>query len=198
MGQSQGILGPQFELRINGIADPAIRFAMSHDEPDDFDILVDDAVLGTLAITADCILELRVGADWRTVTLDDLKGVLLGHSDSLTSDELPKASELVERRLFDRLDEVGVIDRRPRSSQFADLTGHSDCLKRVQSLFYLAGLPHKSAGTVFVVPDLRLARAVLCQGVFIPARFHRSRWSNRRHDAPYSSSSSAYEVRIFF
>jgi hypothetical protein len=165
MSPLQDIVRPQFELRVNGIADPAIRFGMSHDEPDDFDILVDDAILGTLAITADCILELReAGADWRTVTVDDLKGVLLGNSESVTIDNLPKASETVERLRFDRLDEVGVFRR--QSPQVGDLTGHSDCVKRVQSLFYCAGLPHKSAGTLFVVPDLRLARAVLCQGGF--------------------------------
>ena len=169
MSPSQDIVRPQFETRVNGITDPAIRFCMSHDEPDDFDILVDDAVLGTLAVTADCILELReAGTGWRTVTLDDLKSVLLGHTASLTSDELPEASKLVEQQLFDRLDE-GVVDRRPRSLQFGDLTGHSNCLKRVQSLFYRAGLPHKSAGMVFVVRNLPLARAVLCKGGFYPS-----------------------------
>jgi hypothetical protein len=172
MRQSQDILRTQFELRVNGIADPAIRFSMSHDEPDDFDILVDDAILGTLAITADCILELReVGTDWRTVTLDDLKGVLLGDSESLTTLDLPKVSEILERRPFDRPDEVGLIHR--RSPQLADLTGHTDCLRRVQSLFYGAGLPHKSAGTVFVVPNLHLARSVLCRAGFYPSPISR-------------------------
>jgi hypothetical protein len=168
MSPSQSIVRPQFELRVNGVAGPAIRFSMSHDEPDDFDILVDDAILGTLAITADCILELReAGTDWRTVTLDDLKGVLLGDSESLTTHDLPEVSEMFERRRFDRLDEVGLIHR--RSPQLAELTGHADCLKRVQALFYRAGLPHKSAGTVFVVPNLRLARTVLCQEGFYPS-----------------------------
>lgn len=168
MNPSQDIVRPQVELRINGVADPAIRFSMSHDEPDDFDILVDDAILGTLAITGDCILELReAGTDWRTVTLDDLKGVLLGDSESLTTDDLREVSEMFEGRRFDRLDEVGLIHR--RSPHLADLTGHADCLKRVQALFYRAGLPHKSAGTVFVVPNVRLARTVLCQEGFYPS-----------------------------
>jgi hypothetical protein len=168
MNQSHNALGHQFELRINGIADPAIRFRMSHDEPDDFDILVDDAVLGTLAITADCLLELReAGVEWRTVTLDDVKGVLLGASESLTTNGGPKASETGESPRFDRLDEVDVVRR--RSPQLADLSGHAECQKRVQALFYHAGLPHRSAGTLFVVPDLRLARAVLCQGGFYPS-----------------------------
>ena len=168
MSPSQDIVKPQFELRINGIADPRIRFRMSHDEPDDFDVLVDDAILGTLAITTDCLLEFRVaGADWRTVTLDELKGMVVGDGELLMTEDVPKASEMVERRLFDRADEVEVIHR--RSPQLADLTGHADCQKRVQALFYRAGLPHISAGTVFVVPDLRLARTVLCRGGFYPS-----------------------------
>jgi hypothetical protein len=168
MSPSQDIVRPQFELRVNGIADLAIRCQMSHDEPDDFDILFDDAILGTLAITADCLLELReTGADWRTVNLDELKGMVVSDNELLMSEYLPKASEMAEPRSRKLFDEVGVIHG--PSPQFADLTGHSDCLKRVQSLFYRAVLPHKSAGTVFVVPDLRLARAVLSRGGFYPS-----------------------------
>jgi hypothetical protein len=168
MSPSQDIVKPQFELRVNGIADPAIRFQMSHDEPDDFDILVDDSILGTLAITTDCLLELREeGADWRAVTLEELKGMVVDDSDPLITDYSPVAAAMVEKQSCDLVHEVEVVRR--RSLQFADLTGHSDCLRRVQSLFYRAGLPHKSAGTVFVVPDLRLARAVLCKGGFYPS-----------------------------
>ena len=168
MSPSQDMVRPQFELRVNGIANPAIRFGMSDREPDDFDILVDDAILGTLAITPDCVLELReAGADWRTLTLDDLKGVLLGDSESLTTDDRRQASETVEPPRFDPLDKVASIRR--QSPRLGDLTGHSECLKRVQSLLNRASLPHKSAGTVFVVPDLRLARAVLCKGGFYPS-----------------------------
>ena len=37
MSPSQDIVRPQFELRVNGIANPAIRFGMSDLEPDDFE-----------------------------------------------------------------------------------------------------------------------------------------------------------------
>jgi hypothetical protein len=158
---------PQFELRVNGISDPAIRYQMSHDEPDDFDILVDDAMLGTLAITPDCFLELREpSADWRTVTLDELKEVVVGESSVPMTEDLSRAAEMVEKH-SELFNEVEVVHR--RSPQLADLTGHADCLKWVQALFYRAGLPHKSAGTVFVVPDVRLARAVLCRAGFYPS-----------------------------
>jgi hypothetical protein len=166
MSQSQDALRPQFELRVDGIADPAIRFRMSHDQPDDFDVIVDDANLGTLAITEDCLVELRqVGADWRAVTLDELKGMVVDDSEPLITGHTSVVPAMVEKQSCDLVDEVV----HPRPSQFADLTGHSDCLRRVQSLFYRAGLPHKSGGTVFVVPDVRLARAVLNKGGFYPS-----------------------------
>lgn len=168
MSPSQSIVRPQFELRVNGIADPAIRCQMSHEEPDDFDILVDDAMVGTLAITPDFVLELREPcADWRAVTLDELKEVVVGDSDLLMTDHSSMASEMIEKQSSSLFDEVGVIHR--RSPQLANLTGHADCLKRVQALFYRAGLPHMSAGTVFVVPEVRLARTVLCRGGFYPS-----------------------------
>jgi hypothetical protein len=168
MSPSQDIVRPQFELRVNGIADPAIRCQMSHQEPDDFDILVDDAILGTLAITPDCVLELREPCgDWRAVTLEELKGMVVDDSEPLITDHSSVVPEMVEKQSCDLVDEAEAVHRRP--SQFADLTGHADCLKRVQTLFYRAGVPHKSAGTVFVVPDVRLARAVLCKGGFHPS-----------------------------
>jgi hypothetical protein len=141
---------------------------MSHEEPDDFDILVDDAMLGTLAITPDFVLELREPcAEWRAVTLDELKEVVVGDSDLLMTDHSSMASEMIEKQSSSLFDEVGVIHGPTR--QLADLTGHADCLRRVQALFYCAGLPHKNAGTVFVVPDVRLARTVLCQEGFYPS-----------------------------
>jgi hypothetical protein len=168
MNPSQDIVRPQFELRVDGVAGPAIRCQVSHDEPDDFDILFDDAILGTLAITADCLLELReTGADWRTVNVDELKGMVVGDNELLITEYLPKASEMAEQRSRNLFDEVGVIHGPTR--QLADLTGHADCLRRVQALFYCAGLPHKNAGTVFVVPDVRLARSVLSQAGFYPS-----------------------------
>lgn len=168
MSLSQDVARPQFELRVNGIANPAIRFGMCDREPDGFDILVDDDVLGTLAITADCILELReAGGHWRAVTLDELKEIVVRDNDPLITHHSSVAPAMVEKQSCDLADEVEVVRR--RSSQFADLTGHSECLKRVQSLFYHARLPHKSAGTVFIVPDLRLARAVLCKAGFYPS-----------------------------
>jgi hypothetical protein len=48
MNQSQQKIKPQFELRIDGMPNLALRFRASFDNADDFDILVEDAGFGPL------------------------------------------------------------------------------------------------------------------------------------------------------
>ena len=66
-----------------------------------------------------------------------------------------------------RLDDIGVAQR--PSSRLADLTGHSECRKRVETLLDQANLPYRSAGTVFLVSNFRKARTVLCRHGFYPS-----------------------------
>jgi len=164
MRQSPNRLRPRFALLINGVANPAIRFRMSHDDPDDIDILVDDRVLGCFAITDDCVLEIRPEAEnWRAVSLDELKHILLRVGELVRADDLPKSSGILECKSV-TLDETDVRHR--PLMRLGDLTGHADCLKRVQALFYSGQIPHKSAGTVFFIPDLRRARKLLSDAGF--------------------------------
>src|SRR5579872_6724141 len=108
MKQSLPTFRTQCELRVDGLVNPRITFRLSSDEPDDFDIVIDDAFLGSLAITTDCILEIRgMGAEWRTCTLDELKSIVVNDSESLVADDFPSASEIMEKRSVDRLDEIG-------------------------------------------------------------------------------------------
>jgi hypothetical protein len=143
---------------------------MSDEEPDDFDVLVDDAFLGTLTITDDCLVELReAGAEWRTVSLDRLKDMIVEDRELFVTEDLAKASETFERKLINHVDEVDV--RRRPLTRLGDTTGHSDCRKRIQALFYRAHIPHKSAGTVFFVPDLRQAQKLLSEAGFYPSPY---------------------------
>lgn len=168
MKQSPLTSRPHCELRVDGIVNPRISFRISSEEPDDFDIVVDDAFLGSLAITTDCILEIRgMGADWRTCTLDELKSMAVSDSESWVAYDFPSASEITEKKIVDRLDDIGVAQR--PSSRLADLTGHSECRKRVETLLDQANLPYRSAGTVFLVSNFRKARTVLCRHGFYPS-----------------------------
>src|SRR5579862_2887374 len=102
MKQPSPISRTQCQLRVDGIVNPRISFRLSFDEPDDFDIVLDDAFLGPLVITTDCILEIRgMGADWRTCTLDELKSMVVNDSESLVADDFPSASEIMEKRIVD-------------------------------------------------------------------------------------------------
>jgi hypothetical protein len=142
---------------------------MSDEEPDDFDVLVDDANLGTLTITDDCLVELReAGAEWRTVSLDRLKDMIVEDRELFVTEEA-KASETFERKLINHVDEVD--GRRRPITRLGDITGHSDCRKRIQALFYRANIPHKCAGTVFFVPDLRQAQKLLSEAGFYPSPY---------------------------
>ena len=166
---------PPFSVRINGLESPALHYRISHQDPDDFDVLFDDDVLGPIAITADCVLEVReAGAEWRSLGLDELKDVLLKSRELFVGEDLPKASEMFEALLFTPLDRTDVEAEPKAPTRLADLTGHSECRKRVTALFYKNSIPYKGAGTVFTVPDSRQARNVLSDAGCYPSPYSAS------------------------
>jgi len=103
-------------------------------------------------------------SDIGRVTLHATDIALTESSEFLQAEDLPKASEMAERRLFDRLDEIDIPHR--RSPRLGKITGHDRCVKRVQFLFYEAAIPHQVSGTVFLVPDATQARIALIRAGF--------------------------------
>jgi|ERR1700758_3996797 len=96
---------PQLELRVNDVAIQSVRFRLSFDEPDDFDILTIDPQVRSLVLASDCDLEAREeDSDRRRVTFDQLKSLVVGDSEFLRASDFPRASEVAELQLFDRLD----------------------------------------------------------------------------------------------
>lgn len=153
-----------FELLVNGISVRSVQIR-SVPASDDFQILMTDPQLGRFSLTGAFELEMREeGSSWRTVTLEELTKVLSESSEFLQAEDLPKASEMAERRLFDRLDEIDIPHR--RSPRLGKITGHDRCVKRVQFLFYEAAIPHQVSGTVFLVPDATQARIALIRAGF--------------------------------
>jgi len=166
MSHLSGIEKSRMELRVNDTAVRSVSFRISFEEPDDFDILISDLQLGSLALTSDCDLEVREeGARWRRVTLDQLKSLLVDDSKFLEAAALPDTRR-AERRRFDRLDDINVPHR---TSRLSALTGHDACTRRVQHLLDNARILHRVAGTVFLVPSAREARIALSR-----AGFHQS------------------------
>lgn len=152
------------ELLVNGISVRSVQIR-SAPASDDFQILMTDPQLGRLSLTSAFELEMREeGSSWRTVTLEQLAKALTESSEFLQSEDLPKSSEMAERRLFDRFDDLDIPHR--SSPRVGKITGHVRCVKRVQAVLYEAAIPHQVSGTVFLVPDAAQARVALIRAGF--------------------------------
>jgi len=153
-----------FELLVNGISVRSVHIR-SVPASDDFQILMTDPQLGRFSLTGAFELEMREeGSSWRTVTLEELTKALSESSEFLQAEDLPKSSEMAERRLFDRFDDLDIPHR--SSPRVGKITGHVRCVKRVQAVLYEAAIPHQVSGTVFLVPDAAQARIALIRAGF--------------------------------
>jgi hypothetical protein len=153
-----------WDLKVNGISVQSVQIR-SVPASDDFQILMTDPQLGRFSLTRAFELEMREeGSSWLTVTLEQLTKALTESSEFLQTEDIPKASEMAERRLFDRFDDVDIPHR--NSPRVAKITGHDRCVKRVQFLLYEAAIPHQVSGTVFLVPDVAQARTTLVRAGF--------------------------------
>jgi hypothetical protein len=69
--RQQETVKPQLDLRVTTLRLSVYAFASLFEEPGDFDILMVDPQLGSLALTTNLDLDVREeGSDWRRVTLD--------------------------------------------------------------------------------------------------------------------------------
>jgi hypothetical protein len=153
------------ELMINGIPVRSVHIRCAPDSPEDFQILITDPQIGSFALHDGFELEMQEqGSPWRPVTLQQLMKTLTKSSEFLHAGDMPKSSEVVERRLFDRLDDVDIPHR--RSPRLSELTGHDECVKQVQKVLREARVPHRVAGSVFVVPSALQARICLMKAGF--------------------------------
>jgi hypothetical protein len=156
------------KLRVNGLLVQSVHIRCVPELADDFQVVITDPQIGRFSLTDAFEFEMREqGSSWRPVTLEQLKMTLTESSEFLQTEDIPKASEKAERRLFDRLDDLDIPHR--NSPRVAKITGHDRCVKRVQFLLYQAAIPHEVSGTVFVVPSALKARIVLRRAGFSPS-----------------------------
>lgn len=152
-----------WELKVNGIPVKSVQIRSVPDS-DDFQILMTDPQLGRFSLTSAFELEIREQDSWQPLALEQLTRTLTERSEFLQAEDLPKSSEMAERRLFDRIDDVAISHQRsPRLNQ---LTGQGECVRRVQKVLDEARVPHRVAGTVFVVPSSFRARICLLRAGF--------------------------------
>lgn len=156
-----------FELMVNGLPVQSVHFRYVPDS-DDFQIVITDPEIGSFSLHAGFELKMREqGSSWRRVTLEQLTKALTESSEFLHVSDMPKSSETVERRLFDRRDDVDILYR--RSPRLSELTGHDECVRQVRKVLYERRIPHRVAGTVFVVPSVIRTRMVLSRAGFRPS-----------------------------
>lgn len=149
-----------YALRVNGILVKSVLLRRANDLSEDFQVVITDPQIGQFALTETCAFEMREeGALWRPITLAQLTKALTERVQSVQIEDVPKASEAAERRLFGRLDDMDVPHR--GASRLGEITGYVDCIRRVQKVLYAARIPHRIAGTVFVVPSALKARMCL-------------------------------------
>jgi hypothetical protein len=153
-----------FELLVNGIPVRSVDVRCAP-ASDDFQVLMTDPQLGRFSLTRAFELEMREkGSSWRPVTLEQLTKTLTENSEFLHAEDIPKSSEMAERQLFDRIDDVEIPHR--RSPRLSTLTGHDECVREVQKVLREARVPHQVAGTVFVVPNALRTRICLIRAGF--------------------------------
>ena len=154
-----------FELKVNGVLVESVHIRPTHDAADDLQVVITDSQIGLFAVNDAFEFEVREeGIPWRPITLEQLTKALTESNEFLQVEDIPKASEMAERRLFDRLDDIDVPHR--RSPRLSELTGQVDCISRVQKALYQARIPHMMAGAVCVVPSALKARMCLMTAGF--------------------------------
>lgn len=151
-----------FELLVNGISVRSVHLRCAPDS-EDFQVGIDDPI-GSIILHEGFELEIREQDSWRPLTVGQLKETLATRGEFLQAEDLPKSSEMAECQLFDRIDDVAIPHQRsPRLNQ---LTGQDECVREVQRVFREARVPHRVAGTVFVVPSAFRARICLLRAGF--------------------------------
>jgi len=154
-----------YALKVNGILVESLLLRYPYCRADAFEIVITDRQIGLFALTDAFEFETREeGAPWRSITLEQLTKALTESTDYLHVEDRPKASEVAERRLVDRGSDLDVPYR--GSSRLGKITGHVECVRRVQMVLFEARIPHRIAGTVFVVASARKARKCLMKAGF--------------------------------
>jgi hypothetical protein len=151
-------------LIVNGVPFRSVSIRNGPDNPDDFDVVVCERVLGLFALHSGFEIEVcEPGSGRRRVSLDGLKRMLAKNA-LLALGDLPKASEIAECQLFARVDDIQIPhwESDPRSV----LRRQDACVRYVQRIFYRVGIPHLIAGTTFSVPSSPTARIPLKRAGF--------------------------------
>jgi hypothetical protein len=154
------------DVTVNGRYYPSVQIRHISESVHDFDVLIIDSQVGTMALTEDLSLELQSDTGWRIASLVDLKNALAQHANFSQPLDVRCSSEMAELRLFASYD---ARDQGTRSERMESLLAYDRCVRRVRALLCHASIACTPCGGVFVVPDRERARTVLLRAGFMPS-----------------------------
>ena len=152
------------ELLLNGVSIRTVRVRQGAEPAGNFDVIVIDPMLGPFALHSGFEIDVpEPNSNWRRVSLEELKGILKSRY-LLPADDLPKASEMAECRLFAPVDDIQIPYW--ERSRLSSLGREAACVRYVQRIFYRVAIPHLISGTTFTVPSAPTARIPLKRAGF--------------------------------
>ena len=152
------------DLLLNGVSIRTVRVRQGAESAGNFDVIVTDPILGPFALHSGFEIDVsQPNSNWRRVSLEELKGILNSRY-LLPADDLPKASEMAECRLFAPVDDIQIPYW--ERSRLSTLGREAACVRYVQRILYRTGIPHLVAGTTFTVPSAPTARIPLKRAGF--------------------------------
>lgn len=171
MRDSSALDDSSFQFLLNGLSIRSAKIRQIADSQGDFEVVVTDPLLGAFALHSGFDIEVsEPDAGWRRISLDELKADLKRRNQ--LADELPTASEIVECRLFAKVDDIEIPNW--NAGQFSRLEPEGACVRYVQRIFYRVGIPHIVSGTTFLVPSAPTARIPLKRAGFRQSKISRS------------------------
>ena len=160
------------ELLLNGVPMRSVWLRQNARSPGDLEVSVNEAVLGEYSLHSGFEIQVHEsGTGWRQVSLEELKGILKRRY-LLPGDDLPKASDIAECRLFARVDDIQIPCW--EHSRLAIRGPEEACVRYVQRIFYRVAIPHLVSGTTFLVPSAPTARIPLQRAGFRKSAISRS------------------------
>ncbi|MGO9088781.1 MAG: hypothetical protein ACLQBK_26550 [Candidatus Sulfotelmatobacter sp.] len=156
---------PWLQVKINDTLAQSVHLRSHPGLAGRFDVVVEDAWLGAFALHNDFDLSVKEkDADWRPVSLDDLRKILVRNTDIQDSDDETNNHKMLEST---PRGEPNVVPGGTRSPvRLGTIIGLDACVQRIQALLYRASIPHLRAGATFVVPSMLSARECLRRGGF--------------------------------
>lgn len=160
------------QLLLNGVSVRSVSIRQPAESDGDFDVVVTDPIVGSFALHSDFEIDVHdLDSSWRRVSLEELK-TILKRKNLLPVDDLPKASEIAECRLFARVDDIEIPYW--ERSRLSGRGREEACVRYVQKILYRVGIPHLVAGTTFTVPSVPTARIPLKRAGFRQSPISRS------------------------